>query len=82
MATAMPPRAWVESERYAQITEAGEARLLTERGARRRVLESVERGQADADGFANRERDPDTVRTIDCRNERSQQRSGLRQRRG
>ena len=32
MATAMPPRAWIESERYAQITEAGEARLLTERG--------------------------------------------------
>ena len=41
MATAMPPRAWVESERYAQITEAGEARLLTERGARRRVLEAL-----------------------------------------
>ncbi len=41
MATAMPPRAWVESERHAQITEAGEARLLTERGARRRVLEAL-----------------------------------------
>ncbi len=41
MATAMPPRAWVESERFAQITEAGEARLLTERGARRRVLEAL-----------------------------------------
>jgi primosomal protein N' (replication factor Y) (superfamily II helicase) len=41
MATAMPPRAWVESERYAQITDLGEARLLTERGARRRVLEAL-----------------------------------------
>jgi primosomal protein N' (replication factor Y) len=41
MATAMPPRAWIESERYAQITEAGEARLLTERGVRRRVLEAL-----------------------------------------
>src|SRR4051812_34300558 len=41
IATAMPPRAWIESERYAQITEAGEARLLTERGARRRVLEAL-----------------------------------------
>lgn len=39
MATAMPPRAWIASERYAQITDAGEARLLTERGSRRRVLE-------------------------------------------
>ena len=41
MATAMPPRAWVESERYAQITDLGEARLLTERGPRRRVLEAL-----------------------------------------
>jgi primosomal protein N' (replication factor Y) (superfamily II helicase) len=41
MATAMPPRAWVESERYVRITEAGEARLLTERGPRRRVLEAL-----------------------------------------
>ncbi|MEN3338258.1 MAG: hypothetical protein V7647_1934 [Acidobacteriota bacterium] len=41
MATAMPPRALVESERYAQITDLGEARLLTERGARRRVLEAL-----------------------------------------
>ncbi len=41
MASAMPPRAWVESERYAQITGLGEARLLTERGPRRRVLEAL-----------------------------------------
>ncbi len=29
----MPPRAWVESERHAAITELGHARMLTERGA-------------------------------------------------
>ena len=34
MAAAMPPRAWIESERHARITDAGHARLLTERGAR------------------------------------------------
>src|SRR5512140_805966 len=39
IATAMPPRAWVESERHARITDLGEARLLTERGGRRAVLE-------------------------------------------
>src|SRR5579859_6356053 len=33
IATAMPPRAWIESERHARITDAGEARLLRERGA-------------------------------------------------
>jgi primosomal protein N' (replication factor Y) len=38
---AMPPRAWVESERYAQITEAGHARLLIERGPRRELLERL-----------------------------------------
>src|SRR5688500_17411123 len=41
IAAAMPPRAWVESERHAQITEAGEARLLTERGQRRQVLDAL-----------------------------------------
>src|SRR5262245_44441749 len=35
IATAMPPRAWIESERHVRITEAGEARLLPERGTRR-----------------------------------------------
>jgi primosomal protein N' (replication factor Y) len=38
---AMPPRAWVESERHAQITEAGHGRLLLERGQRRDVLEAL-----------------------------------------
>ncbi len=37
----MPPRAWVESERYARITDAGEVRLLTERGVRREILEAL-----------------------------------------
>jgi primosomal protein N' (replication factor Y) len=41
VATAMPPRAWIESERYAQITDAGHARLLQERGLRRTILETL-----------------------------------------
>jgi primosomal protein N' (replication factor Y) (superfamily II helicase) len=45
MAAAMPPRAFVESERFARITESGHARLLTERGARRRVLDTLEGGK-------------------------------------
>jgi primosomal protein N' (replication factor Y) len=45
IATAMPPRAWIESERHARITEAGEARLLTERGVRRDVLEALSGGR-------------------------------------
>ena len=45
VATAMPPRAWIESERHAAITEAGELRLLTERGTRRDVLEQLAGGR-------------------------------------
>jgi primosomal protein N' (replication factor Y) (superfamily II helicase) len=45
LATAMPPRAWVESERRAKITDLGEARLLTERGIRRQVLEALAGGR-------------------------------------
>jgi primosomal protein N' (replication factor Y) len=45
MAAAMPPRAFVESARYARITHAGHARLLTERGARRKVLDALETGK-------------------------------------
>ena len=41
IAAAMPPRAWVESERHAAITEQGHARMLTERGLRREVLERL-----------------------------------------
>ena len=42
MAAAMPPRAWIESERHARITDAGRARLLTERGARRQMLDALD----------------------------------------
>jgi primosomal protein N' (replication factor Y) len=41
MAAAMPPRAWIESERHARITEIGHARLLVERGLRRDALERL-----------------------------------------
>ncbi|MGH9310608.1 MAG: replication restart helicase PriA [Vicinamibacterales bacterium] len=41
LGAAMPPRAWVESERYAQITDGGHARLLLERGHRRDLLEQL-----------------------------------------
>src|SRR6202000_194186 len=44
IATAMPPRAWIESARHARITSAGEARLLQERGARREILERLSGG--------------------------------------
>jgi primosomal protein N' (replication factor Y) len=42
LAAAMPPRAWVESERHAHITAAGRARLLLERGVRRHLLEALD----------------------------------------
>ena len=42
IAAAMPPRAWVESERQAQITDLGHARLLTERGLRRQLLDQLQ----------------------------------------
>ena len=41
ISAAMPPRAWVESERHARITDSGHARLLLERGARRGILEQL-----------------------------------------
>ena len=41
LAAAMPPRAWIESQRYVRITDAGHARLLLERGLRRDVLERL-----------------------------------------
>jgi primosomal protein N' (replication factor Y) len=46
--TAMPPRAWIESERCVRITDAGEARLLIERGARRGVLDALSGGRVAA----------------------------------
>ena len=41
VAAAMPPRAWIESERHAHITEAGRVRISGERGLRRTVLEKL-----------------------------------------
>jgi primosomal protein N' (replication factor Y) len=38
----MPPKAWVESERYAQITDLGHGRLLIERGTRRALLDQLQ----------------------------------------
>jgi len=45
VAAAMPPRAWIESERHAQITDLGHARTLIERGARRELLERLGAGK-------------------------------------
>jgi primosomal protein N' (replication factor Y) (superfamily II helicase) len=45
IATAMPPRAWIESERHAAITDVGEARMLAERGVRRDLLEQLTGGR-------------------------------------
>jgi primosomal protein N' (replication factor Y) len=42
LGAAMPPRAWIESERVARITEAGHARILAERGVRRALLDALE----------------------------------------
>ena len=42
VAAAMPPRAWMESERHARITDTGHARLLLERGARRQLLDALQ----------------------------------------
>jgi primosomal protein N' (replication factor Y) (superfamily II helicase) len=45
IAAAMPPRAWIESERYVQITPAGLAGLPTAARARGRVLEQLASGK-------------------------------------
>jgi primosomal protein N' (replication factor Y) len=44
VAAAMPPRAWIESERHAHITEAGLSRMSSERGLRRTVLQKLQAG--------------------------------------
>ena len=49
---AMPPRAWIESERHARITDAGHARMLLERGARREILEQLATREAAARRYA------------------------------
>jgi primosomal protein N' (replication factor Y) len=62
VATAMPPRAWIESERHAAITEAGEARMLSERGARRDALELLSGGRVVSVGaLAKKSRGVQTV---------------------
>lgn len=45
IATAMPPRSWIESERHAQITEIGRARIPIESGPRRQLLDALEDGR-------------------------------------
>ncbi len=44
VAAAMPPRAWIESERHAQITAAGRVAAPREGGLRRTVLEKLAGG--------------------------------------
>jgi primosomal protein N' (replication factor Y) (superfamily II helicase) len=44
VAAAMPPRAWVESERHARITDLGRTRIDDERGLRRSLLEKLQGG--------------------------------------
>jgi primosomal protein N' (replication factor Y) len=62
IATTMPPRAWIESERHAAITEAGEARMLSERGARRDLLELLTGGRVVSVGsLAKKSRGVQTV---------------------
>jgi primosomal protein N' (replication factor Y) len=57
IASAMPPRAWIESERRARITPIGEARLLIERGTRRDVLERLAGGKVQSvEALARRSR--------------------------
>ncbi|HJR59016.1 MAG TPA: primosomal protein N' [Vicinamibacterales bacterium] len=41
LSSAMPPRAWIESERVAQITEAGRQRRPREKGLRAEVLANL-----------------------------------------
>jgi primosomal protein N' (replication factor Y) len=45
IATAMPPRSSIESERHAHITDNGRARILIERGPRRQLLDMLEDGR-------------------------------------
>ncbi len=45
VATALPPRSRIASERHGQITDLGHARMLTERGQRREILELLAAGK-------------------------------------
>ena len=42
LSAAMPPRAWIESERHARMTDQGRARRSTERGLRGEVLSRLD----------------------------------------
>lgn len=55
LSSAMPPRAWIESERHAQITDEGRARLALERGLRAETLARLaDRAPARVDTLATR----------------------------
>ena len=55
LSSAMPPRAWIESERHAQITDAGRERLALERGLRAEILARLaDRKPARVDTLATR----------------------------
>lgn len=55
LSAAMPPRAWIASERHAQITDSGRQRLALERGVRAEILASLaDRKPARVDTLATR----------------------------
>ena len=45
LAAAMPPRAWVESERHAQLTDAGTLAIAREKGMRAEILQALHHGK-------------------------------------
>jgi primosomal protein N' (replication factor Y) len=45
LASAMPPRAWIESERHARLTDTGRARAAEEKGLRREILDHLASGK-------------------------------------
>ena len=45
LAAAMPPRAWVESERHAQLTDAGTLAIAREKGMRAEILQALRHGK-------------------------------------
>jgi primosomal protein N' (replication factor Y) (superfamily II helicase) len=45
LAAAMPPRAWVESERHAQLTDAGTLAIAREKGMRAEILQALRDGK-------------------------------------
>jgi primosomal protein N' (replication factor Y) len=55
LSAAMPPRAWIESERHAHITDEGRRRLALERGLRAEILTKLgNRKPARVDSLATR----------------------------